>query len=56
VDALRSACRARRAEPAGITLRQWHGPDGKLVEYTIKYRKLIPKSVSADLAGFERNL
>jgi hypothetical protein len=37
-------------------LRQWHGPDDKLVEYTIKYRKLIAKSVSADATGFERDL
>src|SRR5580704_6445010 len=37
-------------------LRQWHGPDDKLVEYTIKYRKLITKSVSADATGFERDL
>ncbi|HTW53073.1 MAG TPA: DUF4238 domain-containing protein [Stellaceae bacterium] len=37
-------------------LRQWHGPDDKLVEYTIKHGKLIPKPVSADATGFERDL
>lgn len=37
-------------------LRQWHGPDDKLVEYTIKHRKLIPKPVSADATGFQRDL
>jgi hypothetical protein len=37
-------------------LRQWHGPDEKLVEYTIKHRKLIPKPVSADATGFQRDL
>ncbi len=26
-------------------LRQWHGADEKLVEYTIKHGKLIPKPV-----------
>jgi hypothetical protein len=37
-------------------LRQWHGPDEKLVEYTIKHRKLIPKPVSAEATGFQRDL
>jgi hypothetical protein len=37
-------------------LRQWHGPDDKLIEYTIKHRKLIPKLVSADATGFQRDL
>ncbi|HUZ75939.1 MAG TPA: DUF4238 domain-containing protein [Stellaceae bacterium] len=37
-------------------LRQWHGPDDKLVEYTIKHRKLIAKPVSADSTGFKRDL
>jgi hypothetical protein len=27
-------------------LRQWHGPDDKLIEYTIKHGKLIPKPVT----------
>jgi len=37
-------------------LRQWHGPDEKLVEYTIKHRKLIPKPVSAEATCFQRDL
>ena len=37
-------------------LRRWHGPDEKLVEYTIKHGKLIPKPVSADATGFQRDL
>ena len=37
-------------------LRGWHGPDKKLVEYTIKNRKLIPKPVGADGTGFQRDL
>lgn len=37
-------------------LRQWHGPDSKLVEYTIKHGKLIQKPVGADSTGFERDL
>jgi hypothetical protein len=37
-------------------LRQWHGPDEKLVEYTIKRGKLISKPVGADATGFERDL
>lgn len=37
-------------------LRQWHGLDDKLVEYTIKYRRLIQKPVSAASTGFERDL
>jgi hypothetical protein len=37
-------------------LRQWHGSDKKLVEYTIKNRKLIPKPVSAEATGFQRDL
>lgn len=37
-------------------LRQWHGPDGKLVEHTIKHGRLIAKPVSADSTGFERDL
>jgi hypothetical protein len=37
-------------------LRNWHGPDEKLVEYTIKHGKLIPKPVSADATGFQRDL
>jgi hypothetical protein len=37
-------------------LRQWHGPDNKLVEYAIKRGKLLPKRASADATGFERDL
>jgi hypothetical protein len=37
-------------------LRQWHGPDKKLVECTIKHGKLIPKPVSADATGFQHDL
>jgi hypothetical protein len=37
-------------------LRQWHGSDKKLVEYTIKRGKLIAKPVSADATGFQRDL
>ena len=37
-------------------LRRWYGSDKKLVEYTIKHGRLIPKPVSADATGFERDL
>ncbi len=37
-------------------LRQWHGPDDKLIEYTIKRGKLIAKAVNAVSTGFERDL
>jgi hypothetical protein len=37
-------------------LKQWTGPDGKLVEYTIKHHKLIPKPVGPDATGYEYDL
>jgi hypothetical protein len=37
-------------------LEQWAGPDGKLVEYTIKHGKLIAKPVGANATGYERDL
>jgi hypothetical protein len=37
-------------------LRRWHDADGKLVEYSIKHRKLIPKPVGADATGFQVDL
>ena len=37
-------------------LRQWCGPDGKLIEYSIKHGKLIPKPVGANSTGFEFDL
>lgn len=33
-------------------LRQWCGADGKLIEYSIKHGKLIPKRVGPDSTGF----
>jgi hypothetical protein len=37
-------------------LKQWAGPGGKLVEYTRKGGKLIPKSVGPRSTGYERDL
>jgi hypothetical protein len=37
-------------------LRQWCDPAGKLVEYTIRYGKLIPKPVGPDATGYEFDL
>jgi Protein of unknown function (DUF4238) len=37
-------------------LKQWTGPDGKLVEYSIKHHKLIPKPVGPDATGYEFDL
>jgi hypothetical protein len=37
-------------------LKQWAGPDGKLIEYTRKGGKLIPKPVGPRSTGYERDL
>lgn len=37
-------------------LKQWAGPDGKLVEYTRKGGKLIAKPVGPRSTGYERDL
>ena len=37
-------------------LKQWAGPDGKLIEYTRKGGKLIAKSVGPKSTGYERDL
>src|SRR5260370_30739780 len=37
-------------------LAQWAGPNGKLIEYTIKYGKLIAKPVGPRATGFEAQL
>jgi hypothetical protein len=37
-------------------LKQWAGPDGKLVEYTIKHGRLISKHVSQASTGYEYDL
>jgi hypothetical protein len=37
-------------------LRQWCDHTGKLIEYTIKYSKLIPKPVGPDATGYEFDL
>jgi hypothetical protein len=37
-------------------LRQWCGHTGKLIEYTIKHGKLIPKPVGPDATGYEFDL
>jgi hypothetical protein len=37
-------------------LSQWCGPTQKLIEYTIKHGKLIPKPVGPDATGFEFDL
>ncbi|HEY5080789.1 MAG TPA: DUF4238 domain-containing protein [Bauldia sp.] len=37
-------------------LKQWVGPSGKLIEYSQKQGKLIPKPVGPQATGFERHL
>lgn len=37
-------------------LKQWAGPNGNLVEYTIKHNKLIAKSVGPHSTGYEFDL
>lgn len=37
-------------------LAQWLNANGKLIEYTIKHGKLIPKSVGPRATGYESNL
>jgi hypothetical protein len=37
-------------------LKQWVGSDGKLIEYSIKYNKLIAKSVGPQATGYEYDL
>jgi hypothetical protein len=37
-------------------LKQWAGRNGKLIEYTRKGGKLIPKPIGPDSTGFERDL
>jgi hypothetical protein len=37
-------------------LSQWAGSDGKLIEFTRKYDKLIPKSVGPRSTGYETDL
>jgi hypothetical protein len=37
-------------------LKQWAGPDGKLVEYTRKGGKLIAKPIRPRSTGYERDL
>jgi hypothetical protein len=37
-------------------LKQWAGPNGKLIEYTRKGSKLIPKPVGPHSTGYERDL
>ena len=37
-------------------LKQWRGPDKKIVEYTVKHRKLIAKTVSPKGTGFQTDL
>ena len=37
-------------------LKQWAGPDGKLIEYTIKQRKPVAKAVGPKATGFEFDL
>jgi hypothetical protein len=37
-------------------LEQWTGPNGKLIEYTIKHGKLISKSVGPRSTGYETDL
>jgi Protein of unknown function (DUF4238) len=37
-------------------LRQWCNPAGKLIEYTIKHNRLIPKPVGSHATGYEFDL
>jgi hypothetical protein len=37
-------------------LKQWAGPDGKLVEYSIKHEKVIAKRVGPNATGYEYDL
>src|ERR1700730_7270679 len=37
-------------------LEQWAGPNGKLIEYSIKYGKLIQKPIGPRGTGFEAGL
>jgi len=37
-------------------LRQWTGADGKLLEYSKKNDRVIPKRIGPDATGFERDL
>jgi hypothetical protein len=37
-------------------LKQWTGPDNKLIEYTVKHGKLIAKPVGPQATGYETDL
>jgi hypothetical protein len=54
-DNLMSIPRDHHFIPA-FYLRQWCGHTGKLIEYTIKHGKLIPKLVGPNATGYEFDL